>query len=332
MDREIKHGVVYGETGVYAAWPANHGAWQWGDEFLVGFIRGKYGNASMHNVVGPLEKMQARSLDGGETWCVEKPNVDFEAAWATDSPAFCLDNSIIRCCGVYDHGGEDCNEAGGFYLSHDKGKTWEGAYSFKGLEKEFSAPFCNTSRTAVLGDLVFLSANYQGHFGTDHTLVARHAGDRFELISVVDDEKGRIVMPAPVRICKTIIFAARRRGESRRDCWIDAYASHDEGLTWANIGMVGDTGTHNGSPPALIESNGKLVCAFANRSDCAICISVSEDMGNTWSPRQPIREGGNSDIGYPRLFKRSDGKLVCVYYWADQENKFQRIAWTEFDA
>lgn len=38
----MEHRTVYAEHGMYAGWPANHGAWQWGDEFLVGFMRGPY--------------------------------------------------------------------------------------------------------------------------------------------------------------------------------------------------------------------------------------------------------------------------------------------------
>lgn len=38
----LVHGEVYTELDIYAGWPANHGAWQWGNEFLVGFLRGKY--------------------------------------------------------------------------------------------------------------------------------------------------------------------------------------------------------------------------------------------------------------------------------------------------
>ena len=34
---EPRHLIVYQEAGRYAAWPANHGIWSWGDEILVGF-------------------------------------------------------------------------------------------------------------------------------------------------------------------------------------------------------------------------------------------------------------------------------------------------------
>ena len=132
--------IVYAENGIYAGWPANHGAWQWGDEFLVGFLRGKYKSKSMHNIVEPFEKVLGRSLDGGETWNIEIPNVDFECHGnqiPSEAPEFDLEKSIIRVCGVYDHGGDECYEPGGFYLSHDRGHVWSGPYRFSGLEHQY---------------------------------------------------------------------------------------------------------------------------------------------------------------------------------------------------
>ena len=29
------HGVVFADPVLYCGWSANHGAWQWGNEFLV---------------------------------------------------------------------------------------------------------------------------------------------------------------------------------------------------------------------------------------------------------------------------------------------------------
>lgn len=38
----IRHVKVYAEPGRFGDWPANHGAWSWGNEILVGFSRGFY--------------------------------------------------------------------------------------------------------------------------------------------------------------------------------------------------------------------------------------------------------------------------------------------------
>ncbi len=36
----VQHVTVYGAAGRFAGWPANHGAWSWGNEILVGFSLG----------------------------------------------------------------------------------------------------------------------------------------------------------------------------------------------------------------------------------------------------------------------------------------------------
>jgi hypothetical protein len=76
----VEHATVYAAPGIYAGWPANHGAWQKGDELLVGFVRGRHiargepGDGDHHSVdCNSLQKVQARSLDGasddgGQTW------------------------------------------------------------------------------------------------------------------------------------------------------------------------------------------------------------------------------------------------------------------------
>ena len=35
--RVIRHQVVFRDSERFGGWPANNGAWSWGDEFLVGF-------------------------------------------------------------------------------------------------------------------------------------------------------------------------------------------------------------------------------------------------------------------------------------------------------
>ena len=60
--------VVYWKPGRYAAWPANHGIWPWGNEILVGFESGyfKRRGPDAHPISHdrPAEDLLARSLDG----------------------------------------------------------------------------------------------------------------------------------------------------------------------------------------------------------------------------------------------------------------------------
>jgi len=72
---EAQNVVVFCEPGHYGGWPANAGVWSWGNEIVVGFTVGWYKQKSGHAVdpAKPMEKWQARSLDGGLTWSIEKP-------------------------------------------------------------------------------------------------------------------------------------------------------------------------------------------------------------------------------------------------------------------
>lgn len=324
----MKNGIVYAEQGMYAGWPANHGAWQWGDEFLVGFLRGKYKNKSMHNISEPFEKMLARSLDGGQTWAVEKPNLDFDARTVFEQPPpFDLPASIIRVCGVYDHGGDECDECGGFYLSSDRGHSWSGPFAFTGLD--LADGELNTSRTRVLGDLVFLSRGHASIWGTDYTICASHDGERFGLKSTVLEDSARAVMPAVAKSGNRIVCVMRRRKSGKREGWIDAVYSDDGAQTWSDPRQVGVTGSRNGNPPALVAlPDGRFLAAFGNRDEGCLMGALSND-GVQWSTFV-IRESetDNRDIGYPQLFMRSDGAPVCVYYWSSSKHPHQHIAAT----
>jgi len=332
----MKHTIVYADPKVYAGWPANHGAWQWGDEFLVGFLRGTYKRKSMHNIAEPFEKVQARSLDGGLTWNVETPDVDFECRWKPDvAPSFVPDENIFRMCGVYDHGGDDAYEGGAFYKSADRGKHWNGPWQFNGLEDRFDITNqINTSRSRVKWGMFFLTAGQANVWGTDYTFCAEYDGHKFNYLSTVLEDNARAAMPAVTSVGEYIVAVMRRRKAGRRGGWIEAVRSSDDGLTWEKLGEVGDTGSSNGNPPAIITlSNGSLLCCYGNRDHGSIVFAISDDVGETWR-RGIVREGDEAfkDIGYPQLFLRQDGTPVCVYYWADRERPQQHIVATSVEA
>ncbi len=72
----LHHVKVYAEPGRFGGWSANHGAWLWGNEILVGFSRGYYKDLGERQNIDPEkpeEHLLARSLDGGETWTIENP-------------------------------------------------------------------------------------------------------------------------------------------------------------------------------------------------------------------------------------------------------------------
>ncbi len=75
----MQHVTIYREPGRYAGWPANYGIWSWGDEIVVGFTVGyadEAGGFHARDRSRPFVAMQARSVDGGETWQVEQTPCD----------------------------------------------------------------------------------------------------------------------------------------------------------------------------------------------------------------------------------------------------------------
>ncbi|MHC4478052.1 MAG: hypothetical protein ACYTEL_20635, partial [Planctomycetota bacterium] len=74
----MRHVDVYKEPGRFAGWPAGYGAnqWIWGNEIMVSFKRGYYKFSPTSHTIDsskPRNRWQARSLDGGETWTLERP-------------------------------------------------------------------------------------------------------------------------------------------------------------------------------------------------------------------------------------------------------------------
>jgi hypothetical protein len=65
--------TVFHEHGRFAGWPANYGIWSWGDEVVLGFTVGYLQAGSQFHArdkTKPFVAMQARSMDGGESWSV----------------------------------------------------------------------------------------------------------------------------------------------------------------------------------------------------------------------------------------------------------------------
>jgi hypothetical protein len=144
---------------------------------------------------------------------------------------------------------------------------------------------------------------------------------------------------------RILVTAIRRREPGTERCWIDAYVSRDDGASWSFLSFVGDTGTANGNPPALLRmADGRLCCVYGNRTRRQMVARFSgqgrgqdahpTDLpGATWGPERVLRDGYSSleddeDFGYPRLVQRPDGRLVAMYYWASARRPTQHIAAT----
>ena len=141
--RPVKNVVVYQKDGRFGGWPANHGIWSWGNEIVVGFESGYYEYSENSHAISrtrPAEHLLARSLDGGETWSIEKPESLLPppgtrvANIATESGG----KPTVDCPGGIDFTHPDFamtirmashqNGPSRFYYSYDRGKSWSGPF------------------------------------------------------------------------------------------------------------------------------------------------------------------------------------------------------------
>ncbi len=334
---------VAGEPGRFLAWPANAGLWRWagGREILVGFIEGPWADREGHKVGNPQVQRLARSRDGGLSWSVETPDpfVGREGP-PQDLPRpirFEAPDLAIRV--VADGRKRPEERIGRFFVSMDRGHSWQGPYRFNGLER---APQLRglilTSRTSVrvtgpASAQMLLSARDPrlGRLSNrlDKTFVAQteDGGRSWHFLSWVVpwSDPYRAVMPSLVDLGEGRLVAALRRRDPRQEpeapSWIDAYASYDGGHSWRFLSRVDETGVHNGNPPALaLLPDGRIACVYANRSQRRMLLRLSGDDGRSWGPPLEIRANPfEQDMGYPQLTVNHRGELVAIYYLATAE-------------
>jgi len=325
-----RHVIVFHEPGRFAGWPANNGAWSWGNEILVGFALGHYKAAAEgHSLDKDRESrpVLARSLDGGETWTLEEPESlrKREIEPLTEPVRFSDPDFAMRV------------DRDRFRISYDRGRSWRGPYDLSA-----SFPFPLTSRTDYLvnGDhdcLVFLSgeqpeikaASYR-----DRAFCARttDGGRSFRFVAWMTGEplSVRSVMPTTVRTGPGRLVSALRRRDGDR-CWIDACGSDDDGATWSLRGRVADVAGNNGNPPSLARlPDGRLCVAYGTRLDpCGLAATLSRDEGRTWSDPIVLRDDGRTwDLGYARTIVRPDGAVVTITYYTTEERPEQHITAT----
>jgi hypothetical protein len=165
-------------------------------------------------------------------------------------------------------------------------------------------------------------------------------GRTFHFVSwiVPLDDPYRAVMPSVAKTNDgTIVAALRRRTTDKDISWVDCYASGDNGRTWSFLSRVGETGDHNGNPPALAAlKDGRLACVYGERTRVKLYARLSADGGKTWADEMIVRDDfqpdkfGDKDFGYPRLIQNDRGELVAIYYWATRDHPNQFIGVTKW--
>ena len=335
--------TVAAEPGRFLAWPANNGIWGWdgGRELLVGFHDGPWQEKEGHKVGHPQVQRLARSLDGGRSWQQETPSpyVGREGAPMPLLKPIRFDDPDLAIRVVADGKGTAQDRLGRFFVSRNRGRSWQGPFRFEGLEGTPELrDLILTSRTAVRptganGAQFLLSARdprLRRHSNRlDKTFVAetRDGGRRFRFVSWVVpwSDPYRAVMPSLVDLGDGRLVVALRRRDPRAPedtpSWIDAYASGDGGRSWHFLSRVGQTGAHNGNPAALARlHDGRLAATYANRSQRAMVLRLSDDEGRSWGPPLLLRANpSNLDMGYPQMAVNDRGELVVIYYLATAE-------------
>lgn len=329
-----RHREVFAKPGRFGGWPANHGMWAWGDELLVGFEAGwfkansKEGREHSIDYSKPAEHVLARSLDGGETWSLEKPAAlipppGLKVAGVPGEPG---GKTPVACPGGLDftapgfaltarmtsiHVGPSR-----FLVTGDKGKNWQGPY----VIPDFGTPGI-AARTDYFVDgpqslTMFLTAGKKNQKeGRVICVRTKDGGKSFQLVgNVCPEPEGNdyAIMPSSLRLGpKTLLSTVRHRK------FIAAWRSEDDGVSWTQLSQpVDDTG--GGNPPALVKlRDGRLVLTYGFRNKpYSIRARISKDQGKTWGPDVMLRDdGGAWDLGYTRTVQRKDGKLVTVYYY-----------------
>ena len=363
----MQHITIYHEPGRYAGWPANYGIWSWGDEIVVGFTLGYHdaaGGFHTRDRSRPFVAMQARSLDGGQTWRVQQtpcrsPGNRGLSADEHVRPELGLGEALRRqsapapCPGDMDFTHPDfalmCARSGlragavsWFYLSTDRCRQWRGPFRLPLFGQTGVAARTDYLIFGPQEGLLFLTAaKPNGDEGRVFCARTLDGGQTFQFVSWIGPEyEGFSIMPASAALPAGRILAALRcrgggRDEGTETNWIDLYASDDQGQTWHLLNRPAPNTGVGGNPPTLTRlQDGRLCLTYGFRdAPAGIRARLSADGGITWSDEIILRaDGGNHDLGYPRTVQRPDGKIVTVYYFNDHPDGERYLAATIWEA
>lgn len=346
----MRHVHIYREAGRFGGWPANGGAWSWGNEILVGFRQNYMDLSGGFHAIDrsrPSRCVQARSMDGGESWNLEAPDLGEPAVrnvLTGDEPLEStgveepIDLEHPDFAIKLDHGGLHAGARSWFHLSYDRGHTWSEPYMFPTLGLPGIAARTDYLKSEAQGYLFFLTAaKSDGREGHTFCARTRDGCQTFQFVSWIGPEPGGwTIMPASVRLPSArILVALRCRGVAEQahlaPHWIDLYASDNEGATWTYVCRPAAVTGRGGNPPTLTRlPDGRLCLTYGYRdAPFGMRATVSEDEGTTWGEEIILRDdGGNHDIGYPRTVLRPDGTLVTMYYYNEAAEGERYIAAT----
>ena len=227
---------------------------------------------------------------------------------------------------------EDANSGTSrFSFSYDRGKTWRGPYRLplfgqKGVMGRTDYIVDGPARCTL-----FLTASKSnGREGRPFCARTVDGGLTWTFLSFIGPEPvGYAIMPSSVRLSPRDLVTTIRRLDPPKS-WIDAFASHDDGRTWAFLSTA-EPDTGEGNPPSLLRlPDGRLCLIYgARRQPFGIYGRMSDDGGKSWGNAISLRDdAGGRDIGYVRSVVRTDGRVVAVYYYHDRRGPTRYLAAT----
>lgn len=342
----MQHITIYKEKERFAGWPANYGIWSWGKEIVTGFYLGYHDDTKLtgHPIKKdkPQQITQARSVDGGLTWKIEKPSfldadykekkpVELKEPINFNHPDFAF---LVRFEGAqkgYSH----------FYYSYDRCKTWQGPFQLPSFDRKGifgRTDYIINSKHEM--HAFFTGAKDNGGEGWCMSTKTTDGGRTWQFegwMGPQPDDSSFSIMSSTVRLKNnSLLSVLRGKGmdaNQQKKFWLDAYLSPNEGKSWYKLN---EPFIENGGNPAhLVKlSDGRLVLTYGTREKpYGIRARVSADDGLTWGSEIVLRDDGHVwDLGYVRTAVRDDDKLVTVYYFNVAESKERFIAATIWDA
>jgi hypothetical protein len=324
----VRHVSVYAEKGRFGGWPANHGIWNWGNEILCGFAAAYFIKTDperhQRDRTRPDEPSLARSLDGGETWSIERPvsllppeqggtkPVELREPLDFTAPDFAL---TLRSKNAHD-------TPSYFWHSADRGKRWQGPFLFPLFGRKGIGARTDYQVYGKREALVFATAAKEdGREGRPFCARTTDGGLHWDFQGWIGPEpKGFSIMPSSVMLPSGRLLCAVRVKQDENTDWVDLWASDNQGKTWTELARpVTLSAGKSGNPPSLKRlPNGRLCITYGYRSKpYGIHATLSDDNGKTWTPPIVLRDDGEAwDLGYTRDAIRTDGKMVSLYYWS----------------
>ncbi len=348
---QISHHDVFRKPGHFSAWPANYGLWAWDEEIVVVFADGRLGGqGALHarDKSHEFKPMQARSVDGGATWASENfsgfvPGGESLSAdehlterlrsgsqLGQDIPGLpARVNFLDPEIGVMvARTGLDGGARSWFYVTRNRGRRWDGPFSFRGLNPKGLA-----SRTDVVplssdhALFMMTAAKSDGTEGQCLCVETTDGGLTFHCKSSLPfDGDGYAIMPSSARLSDGAIVSVVRRGRGIDQLgWLEAFRSDDSGATWESVGIpVEDTGP-GGNPGSLVPLDARrlaLIYGFRGERP-GLRMVTSLDGGRNWSDPVDIRRDAVlPDIGYPRSVVLKEGRILAVYYYNFGKERF----------